>query len=82
VSWAALIDCLERRLGPKVAALVDEAVREEFGGDRLYIPSRKPITPEAAHQAAPDQPRKAAAALGVHPTTIYRILKVRRSLIR
>ncbi len=44
MSWAALIDCLERRLGPKVAALVDEAVREEFGGDRLYIPSRKPIT--------------------------------------
>jgi hypothetical protein len=82
VSWKALIECLERRLGPKVAALVDEAVREEFGGDRLYIPSRKPITPEAAHDAAPHEPRKAAAMLGVHPTTIYRVLRVRRSLIR
>jgi hypothetical protein len=82
VSWTALIECLERRLGPKVAALVDEAAREEFGGDRLYIPSRKPITPELAHEVAPHDPTKAARLLDVHRTTIYRLLRSRRSLIR
>ncbi|MCU0812606.1 MAG: hypothetical protein MUE59_16560 [Thiobacillaceae bacterium] len=73
MSWTALIECLERRLGPKVAALVDEAAREE---------SRKPITPELAHEVAPHEPTKAARLLDVHRTTIYRLLRSRRSLIR
>jgi hypothetical protein len=82
MSWSALIECLERRLGPKVAALVDEAAREEFGGDRLYVPSRRTITPDLAHEAAPNRPREAARILDVHLTTIYRLLRARRGLIR
>jgi hypothetical protein len=82
VSWTALIECVERQLGPKVALAIDELARREFGGDRLYIPSRKPITPELAHEVAPHEPSKAARLLDVHRTTIYRLLRSRRSLIR
>ena len=82
MSWAAVVECIERRLGPKVAAAVEEALRAEFGGDRIYVPARRAITPEMAHEAAPQEPRKAATLLGVHPATIYRLLRVRRSLIR
>jgi hypothetical protein len=82
VSWAALIECVERQLGPQVAAAIDDMARREFGGYRLYVPSRRPITPEMAHEVAPHEPRKAARLLDVHRTTIYRLLRSRRSLIR
>ena len=82
MSWSALIECIERQLGHTVAAAIDDLARREFGGDRLYIPSRKPITPELAHEVAPHEPTRAARLLDVHRTTIYRLLRSRRSLIR
>lgn len=82
MSWSAVIECIERKLGSRVAAAVEEVLRAEFGGDRIYVPARRPITPEMAHEVAPHEPRKAARLLEVHPATIYRLLRVRRSLIR
>jgi hypothetical protein len=82
MSWAAVIEVLRTELSATGAALVDQIIRRQFGGDRIYIPSRPVISPEEAYEAAPDQPKRAAKILDVHPTTIYRLLRRRQLLIR
>ena len=82
MSWAAVLEVIAEELGPDLAAAVDRAVRSRLRGLRLTIPTRRPLTPETVHQAAPHRPRLAAKALDIHPSTAYRILRVRRMLIR
>jgi hypothetical protein len=82
MSWRAVLEVVERELGHEVAAAIDRVVRRELRGLRLTIPSRATLTPDIVHEAAPYQPRKAARILDIHPSTVYRLLRVRRSLIR
>jgi hypothetical protein len=82
MSWTAIIEVLREELSATGAALVDRIIRKQFGGERIYIPSRQAITPAEAYLAAPDQPKEAAKILDVHPATIYRLLRQRQSLIR
>lgn len=81
MTWAAVLEVVAEELGPEVAAAVDRAVRRRLRGLRLTIPIKPVLTPEIVHQAAPHQPRKAAKALEIHPSTVYRLLS-RRTLIR
>jgi hypothetical protein len=82
MSWADLIEVLREELSATGAELVDRVIRQQFGGDRIYIPSRPVITPDDAYRAAPNEPQRAARVLDVHPTTIYRLLRRRQLLIR
>jgi transcriptional regulator of acetoin/glycerol metabolism len=82
MSWSAVVEALAHELGPEVASHVDRIVRRAFRGTRLTIPARAAVTPEQAAAVAPGRPREAARKLGVHPSTVYRILRARRTLIR
>lgn len=82
MSWSALIELISRQVGADMAGVIDRLARAELGGARIYVPSRVPVTWQTAHEAAPFHPRQAARILKVHPTTVYRALRVRKSLIR
>lgn len=82
MSWAAVLEVIAEEVGPDIAAAVDRAVRSRLRGLRLTIPVRQPLTPDLVHNTAPYQPRRAAKALDVHPSTVYRLLRLRRTLIR
>ncbi len=77
-----MVELLRGELGPEIAGRVDQIVRRAFRGTRLTIPSRVEVTTEAAVSAAPGRPQEAARKLGVHPSTVYRMLRARRTLIR
>lgn len=83
MTWAAVLEAVADELGPDIAAAVDRVVRARLRGLRLTIPVRRQmLSPDMVHDAAPYQPRQAAKKLGVHPSTVYRLLRVRRTLIR
>lgn len=82
MSWSAVVELLRGELGPEIAGRVDQIVRRAFRGTRLTIPSRVEVTTEAAVSAAPGRPQEAARKLGVHPSTVYRMLRAKRTLIR
>jgi hypothetical protein len=82
MSWSALMEIISREAGSDLAKVIDRLARAELGGARIYVPARALITAQAAHEAAPFHPREAARVLQVHPTTVYRALRRRESLIR
>ena len=81
MSWAEILSVVEEEAGGAVARRIEERIRETFGGERIYIARTKVVTFEQITEAAPGQPRKAAKALGIHPSTAYRILR-RERIIR
>jgi hypothetical protein len=82
MSWAALIDLITRELGENIAGRIDRLARMELRGVRITVPSRVPISRERIEATAPGRPQEAAKLLEVHPATVYRALRARRTLIR
>ena len=81
MSWGAVLGIIADTEGAEVARRIDGAVRAELRGVRLTIPARDPVTVEQINAVAPGKPKQAAAALGVHQSTVYRVLQ-RRRLVR
>jgi hypothetical protein len=82
MSWSTIMEVLLRELGAPDARRIEGLLIEHCAGVRLTVPKRRPLpTPEEIEALAPGRPREAAKSLDVHPTTIYRALRVRR-LIR
>ena len=78
MSWGAVLDIIAETEGAEVARRVDSAVRAQLRGVRLTIPARESVTIEQIDAVAPGKPKQAAAALGVHQSTVYRVLQRRR----
>jgi ActR/RegA family two-component response regulator len=80
VLWIDVLDTLARELGPTGAAAADRAIRAQFAGLRISVPSIPHVDPEVAAQAVVEAPSVDAAArrLGVHRSTVYRLLRQRR----
>ena len=77
MSWPELVAILAEAVGPAEAERVASVIRAKLGGCRLTVPTRRHVTPQEAEQAAPGKPREAARKLGVHPSTVYRLLQRR-----
>lgn len=80
MSWAALMRLIADEAGPELAARIARRAQRELGGVRLTVCVRAPLDPATIDAVAPGRPREAAAALGVHQSTVYRAL--RRPLVR
>jgi hypothetical protein len=82
MSWGTVMEVLLCELGAPDAHRIERLLIDQCGGMRLTVPKRLPLPSPAEIEAmAPGRPREAAKSLDVHPTTIYRALRVRR-LIR
>lgn len=81
MTWQALLALIEAEAGKDVASRIAKRAEYELAGVRLTITSRRPITAEQIDAVAPGRPLKAARALGVHHSTVYRAL-LRKRLLR
>ena len=77
MSWPELLAVLVEAVGQTEADRVASVIRFRLGGTRISIPSKRRVTCEQAEQAAPGKPQEAARKLGVHPSTVYRLLQRR-----
>ena len=77
MSWSELMAILVEAVGQASADRVASLLRARLGGCRVTVPTRRHVTPREVEQAAPGKPREAARRLGVHPSTVYRLLKRR-----
>ena len=80
MSWSDVLAILRAECGDDQADRIAKRLYREFGGCRLTVPKRQPIDREMIDAAAPGRPRDAARKLGVHHTTVYRVL--RRRVVR
>lgn len=76
-----MLELIAEEAGAQVAARIEARARVVFGGMRFTVSKRKAVTPELIDAIAPGKPKEAAKALGVHPTTVYRVLQ-RPRLVR
>lgn len=82
--WHDLIAIIRSEAGPEVAGRIETEVRFRLGGARLTIPAvgrAPPVTEDAIRQALASHKwhvADAARALGVHHSTVYRVLSRRR----
>lgn len=81
MSWALLINLIADELGTDAAARIEARARHELGGVRITVCARQGLTREQVDSAAPGRPQEAARVLGVHPVTVYRLLR-RGPLVR
>ena len=77
MSWPELLAVLVEAVGQASADRVASLLRARLGGCRVTIPRKRRVTCEEVEQAAPGKPQEAARRLGVHPSTVYRLLKRR-----
>ena len=72
-----LMAVIVAEVGSSSAQRIEERLRLEMQGCRLTIRKRRSLTREMIDSAAPGRPKEAARKLGVHPSTVYRCLRVR-----
>ena len=84
MTWRTVVEILQREMDAATANRVEKAMVLQLGGQRISIPGRadKPTLTDATVQAALRSAGwkidAAAAALGVHPRTVYRHLQSKR----
>ena len=77
MSWPELLAVLVEAVGQTEADRAASLLRARLGGCRVTIPSKRRVTCEEVERAAPGKPQEAARRLGVHPSTVYRLLSRR-----
>jgi hypothetical protein len=81
MTWQALVEIITAESGADTASRIVARAKLELEGVRLTVCARSPLTREQVEAAAPGRPREAARILGVHPETVYRLIR-RRPLVR
>lgn len=81
MSWRALLELIAEEVGQAQALRIEQRARQELGGVRLTIAKRVPITSARIDEIAPGNAKKAAQKLGVHHSTVYRVMH-RARLVR
>ena len=74
MSFRVLLRIVADEAGDEAAQRIESRCRRELAPCSVYIGTRAPITAADARAADPD-PRKAARALGVSTSTIYRLIR-------
>lgn len=77
MSFPRLLRIIESVVGDDARAEIEQRVRDELGGARIYIGTRVPLRPEQVEQAAPDN-ATAARKLRVHRSTAWRLRRLVR----
>jgi hypothetical protein len=78
MSWQALLAIIADEVGAEACARISRRAGLELQAVKITIGARIPLTAAEAEAAAPGRPQLAAKRLGVHHTTIYRLLKKER----
>ena len=79
-AWDRFLALVEAEAGPELRARVELRARQELGGARITIPSRLRPPDADIHRALATvgyNVRRAAALLGVSPSSLYRRLGLR-----
>jgi len=78
MTWEALLQIIESEAGEECADRIAQRARQELPGVRITIKKYPTITAKLVDSVAPGKPKEAAKRLGVHQSTIYRVLNKHR----